>query len=185
MKIEFNIDKKSLTQFNRLMTSEMQKAVGKAYSQALRAMGTGCVRNVTKRLKGRKRFEDVLKKKIDYAPKKAGRIEQLDPMRIAIGVNGTKSQPPALKGKPFPVEFEVGGQNVEARVVKGIARHMARAKYDPIKRGTYPIFIIATGMTDARPLDITNRMIQKYVADNHEKIIERAIGRAIERTDGK
>lgn len=175
MSVDFKFDRKALTEFEEFMTSKLQTETEKTYARTLRALGAGTVRHVKKRIEGREEHKQMLEAGVDYDPKKTGRIEQLDPMRIAIGVNDARKRrmrdKKGMASKPFTIKF----QNLDGKWVKALAQRRTKERY--------PLHVIIAGEKNIRSMQVFRYLVDEYISNNHDKIFDRQLKQAIKRAD--
>lgn len=188
MSADFTFDRKAFDRFNYFMTDRLEVEMKKAYARTFRQLGAGAVRHVNRGLKNRPEHKEMLDAGIDYDPKKAGRIERLDPMRLAIGVNDPKQKRRDKKkltspvGKPFVVHrldnpYTNGVQYVTAVLQRfGAPREVPWSRY-PRQR----LNLIALGEAKIRSYSTFKYMVSEFIGNNHDKLFEKQYYAAVER----
>lgn len=188
MSADFTFDKNAFDKFNHFMTDALEIELKRAYARTFRLLGAGAVRHVNRSLKGRQEHKEMLEAGIDFAPKKAARIQQLDPMRLAIGVNDLhqkrrdKKKLTSPVGKPFVVHrldnpYTNGVQHVTAVLQRfGAPREVPWSRY-PRQR----LNLIALGESKIRSYTTFKYMVCEFISGNHDKIFEKQYHAAVER----
>lgn len=196
----FQFDRKALTEFETFMTRIKQEEIHKAYARGLRMLGAGAVRHVKRQLANHEECKEMLEAGIDFDPKKAKRIEKLNPPRIAIGAISRKKQrandrlkPPL--GKPF-IAHRLRTPHRRGKSYHIVEKHgvfllqrFGEERIAPWTKGQYRQRLHL--ITAAKNLDelgdklysrqLFFNTVDEFVTANHDRIFERQLQQAIER----
>jgi hypothetical protein len=187
----FEYDRDMAGKFQVFMTKTLLAESKKACARSLQRLALGAAKNAKRIFAGQDWARDLVAPGIDYSPKKARRIESLEPMRVHVGVVGRRQDrkraldPPV--GKPFivhkldsPLTGEKRGKFVLRRF--GPKRGENWLKY----RRQRLNLVIGASNEDLyakrfRFMLQFRAVVRHYVEENHDRIAQLEFQKAIDR----